>query len=69
MFTLNVLKTALAGVLAVVLIAALAFTAFPSEVGLTLLGTLIGYVVGNSQITTQTGKASPIVTRSVQSDV
>lgn len=61
--TYNIVKLAVAGVLAVVLVVAIVVDGDNAEWAVTLLGLLVGYVIGNAQVTSQTGNVAPIVTR------
>jgi hypothetical protein len=63
--TLNLLKLAIAGALALACILALALDADANrDWAAPVLGILIGYVVGNAQVTSQTGVVAPIIGRS-----
>jgi len=61
--TYNIVKLAVAGVLAVVLVVAIVVDGDNAEWAVAPLGLLVGYVIGNARVTSQTGNVAPIVTR------
>jgi len=62
--TLNLMKLAVAGLLAAACIVALALDADANrDWAAPVLGILIGYVVGNAAVTSQEGYVSPIISK------
>ena len=61
--TINIVKLVIVGVLAVLIIVAIGLDWVEQDWGSLFLGTLIGYVVGNAAVTSQTGGTAPVVKR------
>ena len=59
----NIAKLVVAGVLVVALVVAILVDSDSATWATPLLGLLVGYVIGNAQITSQAGTFTPIVQR------
>ena len=57
----NLVKLVTAAVLAVVLVVAVLIDAGSRDWAVPLLGLLVGYVIGNAQVSSQSGNVAPII--------
>jgi len=59
----NIAKLIVAGVLVIALVVAILVDDSATDWAVPLLALLVGYVIGNTQVTSRTGATSPIVSK------